>query len=255
MLDAVHREEPEMKPRILAVAALAAALALLLAPTAAMAKGASAATINGSGPGGPGNGPKGPITLRGEGEPGSGTALATLADLAGLFPAMFGQSPNPMLAKAPTTRLGPRYVITWTIPDGTTTAKRVRQDVYPYAAGGPVTYMRPGQPVFDQETLGGWFRATDSLRQQLISLGLPRKRPLAEPAGGAAAGTGATAASGGTPAATGAPAAARPQAAPVAADHGAAVWPLVLAGGAFLLLAGGSAVLARRRRPGAAATR
>jgi hypothetical protein len=230
-----------MKPRILAVALLAAALALLLAPTAAVAKGASAATIDGSGPGGPGNGPKGPITLRGEGEPGSGTALANLADRSGLFPAMFGQSPNPMRAEAPTTRLGPRYVITWTIPDGAATAKRVRQDVYPYAAGGPVTYMKPGQPVFDQETFGGWFRATDSLRRQLIALGLPRKPPLAEPAGASAAG--------------GTRAAARPQAAPVAADHGVAVWPLVLAGGAFLLLAGGTAVLAWRRRPGAATAR
>jgi hypothetical protein len=53
-----------MKPRVLAVLALAA---LLVVPTAAQAKGATAATIDGGGPGGL---PDGPITVRGDGEPG-----------------------------------------------------------------------------------------------------------------------------------------------------------------------------------------
>src|SRR6266581_6632960 len=130
---------PKVKRRVLGpvlVGVVAAFALLALAPTAALAKGASAATIDGSGPGGPGNGPNGPITLRGDGEPGSGTALGTLAELSGLFPAMVGQSPDPMLEVAPTTWLGPRYTITWTIPDGSGTAKAIRQDVYPYAAGG-----------------------------------------------------------------------------------------------------------------------
>src|SRR6266496_3194443 len=179
-----------MKTRVLVLAALAAALTLSAA-TAALAKGASAATIDGSGPGGPGNGPNGPITLRGDGEPGSGTALGTLAELSGLFPAMVGQSPDPMLEVAPTTWLGPRYTITWTIPDGSGTAKAIRQDVYPYAAGGPVTYTKPGQPVFDQTTRGGWYKASDSLREELISLGLPKKAPLAASGGGGAAGSAA----------------------------------------------------------------
>src|SRR6266511_210530 len=130
-----RRKEPEMpkvKRRVLGpvLAGVAIAFALLaLAPTAALAKGASAGTIDG-------------------GEPGSGTDLGTLADLSGLFPAMFGQSPDPMLDASPTPaeRLGPRYTITWTIPDGIGTAKKVRQDVYPYAAGAPVTYTKPGQP-------------------------------------------------------------------------------------------------------------
>src|SRR5262245_16510643 len=176
-------EGAKMKPRILVLVALATALTLL-APTAALAKGASAATIDGSGPGGPGNGPNGPIILRGNGEPGSGTDLGTLADLSGLFPAMFGQSPDPMLHAAPTKRLGPRYTITWTIPDGSGTAKKIRQDVYPYAAGGPVTYTKPGQPVFDQTTKGGWYKASDDLRQQLITLGLPNRAPQVSASGG-----------------------------------------------------------------------
>ncbi len=228
-----------MKPRVLVLAALAAALTLL-APTSALAKGASAATIDGSGPGGPGNGPDGPITLGGNGEPGSGTDLGTLADLSGLFPALFGQSPDPMLDAAPTKRLGPRYTITWTIPDESDTARKIGQDLYPYAAGGPVTYTRPGQPVFDQTTRGGWYKASDGLRQHLISLGLPNKAPLAAASGGGSAENPA----GG---ANASPAPARP-----AAADAPAVWPRVLAGGALLLLVAGTAAVVLRRRPGPA---
>jgi hypothetical protein len=231
-----HRKEPQMKTRILFLAALAAALTLS-APTAALAKGASAATIDGSGPGGP-------ITLRGDGEPGSGSDLGTLAELSGLFPAMFGQSPDPMLDAAPTKRLGPHYTITWTIPDGNGTAKTIRQDVYPYAAGGPVTYTKPGQPVSDQTTRGGWYRASDGLRQHLISLGLPNKAAVAAASGG---GSSANAAGG----SSASPAPARP-----AAAARAAIWPQVLAGGALLLLlVAGTATIVLRRRPGPATTR
>src|SRR6266498_1049705 len=225
-----------MKTRILFLAALAAALTLS-APTAALAKGASAATIDGSGPGGP-------ITLRGDGEPGSGSDLGTLAELSGLFPAMFGQSPDPMLDAAPTKRLGPHYTITWTIPDGNGTAKTVRQDVYPYAAGGPVTYTKPGQPVSDQTTSGGWYKAPDDLRQHLISLGLPNKAPVAA----ASASSGRAAADGSSP--SPAPAPARP-----AAAVAPAIWPWFLAAGALLLLIAGTAAVVLRRRPGPATTR
>src|SRR6266704_4237053 len=102
---------PKVKPRVLGLVlagGVAALVLLALVPTAALAKGASAATIDGGGPGGPGNGPNGPITLRGDGEPGSGTDLGTLADLSGLFPAMFGQSPDPMLEASPTDRKSTR---------------------------------------------------------------------------------------------------------------------------------------------------
>ena len=42
--------------------------------------------------------------------------------------------------------------------------------------------MAPGQPVRDTTTRGGWYRASDDLRQRLIALGLPRRQPLATPA-------------------------------------------------------------------------
>ncbi|HEX8859640.1 MAG TPA: hypothetical protein VGC06_11235 [Actinomycetes bacterium] len=233
-----------MKLPLLALAGMVAAATLLaLTPTAAVAKGASAATIDGSGPGGPGNGPNGPITLRGDGEPGSGTDLSALADLTGLFPAMFGQSPDPMLAATPTIQLGPRCTITWTIPDGSGTARKVRQEVYPYAAGGPVTYTKPGQPVFDQTTRGGWYRSSDSLRRQLISLGLPNKAPLAAASGGSAASSAGSS--------NASPAPARP-----AAAAAPAAWPRVLGGGAILvLMVTATTVVVLRRRPSAASAR
>jgi hypothetical protein len=203
-------------------------LALLLAavPTAAQAKGASAATISGGGPGGL---PGGPIDIEGDGEPGSGTDLSNLADAAGVFALLFEDGPGGELATAPTIRRGPRYVITWTFPNGDGGEDQVRQSVWPYAAGGPVTFMASGQPVLDGATKGGWFRAADNLRQLLITLGLPDRPALATPA----------------------PAQAVP-----AADPSPALWPKVAAGVALLLGVAIAAAIALRRRstPGPAPT-
>jgi hypothetical protein len=163
-----------MKPRALAVAALAALLLLALAPTAAHAKGVSAATISGGGPGGL---PGGPITLKGNGEPGSGTDLGMLAEGAGVFAVMF-EDGSQALPAAPTDRLGPRYTITWTMADDLNKPNKLLQHLYPYAAGGPVTFMPPGQPIFDTTTTGGWYQSFDALRAQLIELGLPNRNPL-----------------------------------------------------------------------------
>jgi hypothetical protein len=223
-----------MKPRVLAVLALAALL--LVVPTAALAKGATAATIDGGGPSGLQGGP---ITLRGDGEPGSGTDLGNLTDASGLFTLMFERRRTAMrpcaqcpggLTAAPTDRLGPRYTITWTFQDGSGTDRRIRQYVYPYAATGPVTFMPAGQPIFDETTIGGWYQATDSLRQQLISLGLPDRKALES-------------------AASPAPAPASRQPAPSASPPVA--WPRVAAVAGLLLAAGAALVL--RRRPGTTA--
>jgi hypothetical protein len=220
-----------MQRRVLAVLALAVLLAAL--PTAAQAKGASAATISGGGSGGL---PNGPITIGGDGEPGSGTPLANLADEAGVFALLFEDGPGGELAAAPTDRRGPRYTITWTFPNGDGGEDKVRQYLWPYAAGGPVTYMASGQPVLDAATKGGWYQAADSLRQQLVSLGLPDRQPLAAPA----------------PAA---PAPAAP--APAAPDPAPSVWPRVAVGVVLLLALAVAAALVLRRRssPGAAAAR
>jgi hypothetical protein len=232
-----------MRRRVLLVAAVAACTLLLL-PTAALAKGPSAATIDGSGPGGGGNGPKGPIILGGDGEMGSGSELGSLAEDAGFFQALFAPPPNPMLKAAPTNLLGPRYTITWTVPEGEGVAAKVRQDVYPYAATGPLTYTRPGQRVFGEASHGGWYQASDGLRRQLISLGLPNRPAVTS------SDSGSTAAP--------PPAAQAPSPAASRASHGrSASWQVPLAVGLVLLVAGTVAVLLRRRpgKPGPAGAR
>jgi len=212
-------------------------LALLLAvvPTAAQAKGASGATISGGGPGGL---PGGPINLKGDGEPGSGTNLANLAQAAGVWALLFEDGPGGELASAPATaNRGPRYTITWIFPNGAGTEDKVRQSVWPYAAGGPLTFMASGQPVLDATTKGGWYQAADNLRQSLVALGLPSREPLTAPATATA------------------PAAPATPAAPAAPDPAPAVWPRVAVGLALLFaVAGGALVLRRRSSPGAATT-
>ena len=161
-----------------ALAMLAVSLLLAIVPTAAQAKGASAATISGGGPGGL---PGGPISMKGDGEPGSGSGLSTLAEQAGMWALLFEDGAPGAVAAAPTpaAQRGPRYTITWTFPNGAGTEDKVRQSVWPYAAGGPLTFMASGQSVLDGTTKGGWFKATDTLRQSLITLGLPARQPLA----------------------------------------------------------------------------
>jgi hypothetical protein len=188
-----------MQRRVLVMLVLALLLAAV--PTAAQAKGASAATISGGGPGGL---PGGPIDIKGDGEPGSDTDLANLADSAGLFAVLFQDGSTAVPTALPAGDRGPRYTITWTFPNGAGSADKVRQSVWPYAAGGPVTYMAPGQPVLDTTTMGGWYRAGDDLRQRLVALGLPPRPPAA------ASGSAASAAPGGSAPASAAPAGAAP---------------------------------------------
>jgi hypothetical protein len=231
-----------------ALAMLALALLLAVVPTAAQAKGASAATISGGGPGGL---PGGPISLKGDGEPGSGSDLSTLAEEAGMWAVLFEGGPAGGVETAPTpaAQRGPRYTITWTFPNGAGTADKVRQSLWPYAAGGPVTYLAPGQKVLDTTTEGGWYKASDVLRRSLIELGLPDRPALTAPSGSAGAGSASPSAA--------SPAAASPaQGAPASADPAPALWPRLAAGVGLLLVAALAVVLLVRRRatPGPAPT-
>jgi hypothetical protein len=146
--------------------AVVAAVALLL-PATASAKGPSDATIAG-----PGLNP--PMKISGGGE-GGNTTLGHLVTYGGFFPQAFGQTPDPLLRARPATALGPRYNVTYIVPGPSTDT--LRQELYPYAAGGPLTYMEPGQPLWDQKTHGGWFRAAPELKSTLIDAGLPKKAP------------------------------------------------------------------------------
>jgi hypothetical protein len=144
--------------------------AVLLAP-AALAKGPSEAAITG-----PGLGKT--ISFKGSGEA-SGSPLGDLTQYTGFFPALFGQSPDPMLKGRPTGKLGPKFTIRYVVPDGNSAGARLTQDLYPYASGGAVTYLKPGQPIFTGRSLGGWFRGGNELKRTLVEAGLPASPPRA----------------------------------------------------------------------------
>jgi hypothetical protein len=158
-----QRKELAMNGLKLAPAALAVALLL---PATAAAKGPSQASVSGGGL-------AKAIKISGNGEM-EGTPLGNLTMEAGFFPAAFGQSPNPMLPKRPSGNLGQRFTIHYVVPGENNSTFRIVQDVYPYADGGAVTYMKPNQPIFGMATLGGWFRAY-GLKRTLVSQGLPAR--------------------------------------------------------------------------------
>ena len=149
-------------------AILILALAALALPAAALGKGPSGAVINGPGGGDDGSGG---ITFGG----GPNSGLFGLSEQTGLFPAVFARQPDPMLKRRPEGDLGPKYVITWTVPGPNNETWKLRQDLYPYAESGPVTYMAPGQEVFEIPggTHGGWYQAGSRLKQVLVAAGLP----------------------------------------------------------------------------------
>jgi hypothetical protein len=167
-----------MKRGALFVMVLAVAAVL---PATALAKGASEAEITGPGL-------SGPIELSGSGEPGSGEELGAIAEAAGFFAAVFGQSPDPMLAERPQGALGPRYTIAYVMPGPAGEEDTLLQDVYPYAKPHPVTYTKPGQPFWTTErTQGGWYVASYSgLGDLLVSAGLPSSPPSGGGDGGGA---------------------------------------------------------------------
>jgi hypothetical protein len=138
------------------------AAAALLAP-AALAKGPSQATVTGPGL-------SRAIVLKGLGD------SSALTEQAGFFPGAFGQSPSPMIGR-PLGKLGPRYTIHYVVPGPSSKADRLTQALYPFADGGAVTYMRPGQPVFGAKTTGGWYHGGSALKQTLVRAGLPRVAP------------------------------------------------------------------------------
>ncbi len=107
-----------------------------------------------------------------------GEDLALLGEEAGFFPAVFSQTPDPMLSAPPTAALGPKLVMRWHVPSGESTADTISQDVYPYAEGGPLTYTAPGQTVFGTSAPGGWFRAPTGLVTTLTRLGVPDRVAL-----------------------------------------------------------------------------
>jgi hypothetical protein len=149
-------------------AVLILSIAALALPAAALGKGPSEAVISGPGAGGGGG-----VTFRGDLSPSS--PLMKLAEQAGFFPAVFAEEPSPMLDVRPKGELGPKYTITYTVPGPSNKTWKIRQDVYPYATPTPVTYIEPGQNVFEivRGTRGGWFQADARLKQTILGAGRP----------------------------------------------------------------------------------
>jgi hypothetical protein len=162
---------------ILTGGVLAAALLAVAGP--ALAKGASQVRITGPGL-------AHAIVMANDGEPDQSGQLATLAEQSGLFTAMFGSgtsgsSPAQLPTPPPQASLGPSYALVYTVPgiepapgqtDGT-----VRQDLYPYAHGGPLSYTPPGQRGFNGAgalRIQGWLRTSPELAGTLAQLGIQR---------------------------------------------------------------------------------
>jgi hypothetical protein len=84
--------------------------------------------------------------------------------------------------------LGPRYVVTYRfeIQPGTP-AEIARQDLYPYAKGGPVTYKSPGQRLaegrpWEGAITAGWYQSSAGFFDYLVDQGLPETKPVARDA-------------------------------------------------------------------------
>ena len=146
---------------------IAVALCALLLPATALAKGPTDATITGPGL-------AKPLRLGGPRALAPGQPLEVLATHGGFFDVAWGGAPETTLADSPTRRLGPKYRVTYVVPGPSGRSDRIRQDLYPYARGGPVTHTPPGQPFFDgRRTNGGWFRGTPRVKNVLVAAGLP----------------------------------------------------------------------------------
>jgi hypothetical protein len=150
---------------------VALVFALLVIPGFADGKGATAATITGDGIAAP---------IQVEGSDGRGNyPVGDLADKTAFFDSILSQTPTHVVQTQPTQSLGPKLVIDWTMPTGEATTTIIRQDVYPYADGGPVVFTAPDQPLWaGDKSTGGWFRAPLSLTTTLHGLGVPDRATL-----------------------------------------------------------------------------
>src|SRR5918999_1031085 len=79
--------------------------------------------------------------------------------------------------------LGPRYLLTYRFgldPGGRDDL--VRQDLYPYVNGGPVTYTPPGEELTGEGNMpitAGWYQSSLGFFHYLVDHGLPVTNPVA----------------------------------------------------------------------------
>jgi len=75
--------------------------------------------------------------------------------------------------------LGPRYLVTYRFEFSD---DLIRQDLYPYAKGGPVTYTPPGQELtvgVKMQITAGWYQSSLGFFHYLVDHGLPETNPVA----------------------------------------------------------------------------
>jgi len=156
--------------------------AILVVPATALAKGPSEAAISGPGLAAPlrVDARRGLVEQDSDegahlGEPGQ---FGALMEHAGFSEGAWGPQTGVPAMGQPAGELGARYTVSWTVPGPTGADALVRQDLYPYAEGGPLTHVAPGQPFFDgQHTAGGWFAGGPELSALLFDLGLREPAP------------------------------------------------------------------------------
>jgi hypothetical protein len=73
---------------------------------------------------------------------------------------------------------GPRYLVTYRFFGD----DLIRQELYPYAKGGPVTYTPPGQKVtagVSMQITAGWYQGSRGFFRYLVDHGLPERHAVA----------------------------------------------------------------------------
>jgi len=76
--------------------------------------------------------------------------------------------------------LGPKYLVTYRFHGSD---NLVRQDLYPFAKGAPVTYTRPGQELnigIKMSIISGWYKSSRGFFDYLVDHGLPKTNPVAQ---------------------------------------------------------------------------
>jgi hypothetical protein len=159
---------------ILAAGMAAASVLAALAPAAA--KGIIAeANISGPGLGGAGSASGGGMKIE-------APAADTMWELSGASWMKVREDSVSELGLTPAD-LGPRYLVTYRYHYGPGREDDlIRQQLYPYADGGPVTFTPPGQVLTGEGMApigSGWFQADPGFFEFLVEAGLPEAKPLA----------------------------------------------------------------------------
>jgi hypothetical protein len=129
------------------------------------AKGATSLTVTG-----PGIPLDAPIEVSGRTHPNEWEDILVSS---GLHEALPDLGSSGLAARAEAEHLGVRHRLTWHVMTGPGETTPIRQDLYLQADGGPLIHTEPGQPVWDGVTRGGWYQATERLRQALADACVP----------------------------------------------------------------------------------